>query len=133
MGDAMKIAAITGLNKDTIEDLLRRRIRTFEIRSTHNILAFSEIGPGDKVFITDVALPDLIPGLCGYIAIVKGVDIRMHRMTYASQANVEERETLSGRIQLILHATGKVREVYPVEIYKPIYVEAIEVAMCEAR
>ena len=129
----MKIAAITGLTQESLTDFRRRRIRTFEIRSAHNLLAFSEIGPGDKVFITDVALPDLVPGLCGCIAIVKGVDIRMHRMTYTSQANVEERETLSGRIQLILHSTGKVREVYPVEVYKPIYVDAIEVAMCEAR
>lgn len=129
----MKIAAITGLSKESIDDLLRRRIRTFEIRSAHNLQAFSEIGPGDKVFITDVALPDLVPGLCGYLATVKGVDIRMHRMTYSTQANLEERETLSGRIQLILHSTGKVREVYQVEIYKTIYVDAIEVAMCEAR
>lgn len=129
----MKIAAITGLSRDSIDDLRRRRIRTFEIRSAHNLQAFSEIGPGDRVFLTDVALPDLVPGLCGFIATVKGVDIRMHRMTYTTQANVEERETLSGRIQLILHSTGKVREVYPVEIYKPIYVDAIEVTMCEAR
>lgn len=129
----MKIAAITGMTQDSLNDLVRRRLRTFEIRSAHNLQAFSEIGPGDKVFITDVVLPDLVPGLCGYIAIVRGVDIRMHRMTYTTQANIEERETLSGRIQLILHSTGKVRDVYPIEVYKPVYVDAIEVAMCEAR
>jgi hypothetical protein len=129
----MKIAAITGLTKESINDMTRRRIRTFELRSSHNLQAFSEIGPGDKVFVTDVALPDLVSGLCGYIALVKGVDIRMHRITYTIQANIEERETLTGRIQLILHSSGKVREVYPVEAYKPVYVDAIEVTMCEAR
>lgn len=129
----MKIAAITGLTKESINDLTRRHIRTFELRSAHNLQAFAEVGPGDKIFITDVALPDLVPGLCGYIALVKGVDIRMHRMTYSTQTNLEERETLSGRIQLILHSSGKVRDVYHVEAYKPVYVDAIEVTMCEAR
>ena len=129
----MKIAALTGLSKEAIHDLVRRHVRTFEIRSAHNLVAFSEIGPGDKVFLTDAALPDLVTGLCGHIAIVKGVDIRMHRMTYATQSNVEERETLSGRIQLILDSSGKIRDVFPVEIYKPVMVDAIEVKICEAR
>jgi hypothetical protein len=33
----------------------------------------------------------------------------------------------------MIHATGKVRDVYPVEPYKPIYVDAIEIKHWEAR
>jgi len=129
----MRIAAITRLSKESIEDLVQRHIRTFEIRSAHNLVAFSEVQPGDLVFLTDVALPDLTKGLCGYIAKIKGIDIRMHRVTYATHVNIEERETMSGRIQFILHSRGKIQEVGPVQNYRPIYVKAIEVTMCEAR
>lgn len=129
----MKIPVLTGISKESIDDLMRHRIRTFDIRSTHNLIIFSEIKVGEKIFITDVVPPDLVPGLCGYIATVNGIDIRMHRTTYTTPINIEERETMAGRIQLIMHSRGKIRDVQSIENYKPIYVDAIEVTICDAR
>lgn len=129
----MKIAALTGLSKESINDLVKRGIRTFEIRSTHNLIIFSDIKPGELVFITDAVPPDVVPGLCGHIASVKGVDIHMNRVTFETPLNYEERETMAGRVQLILHSVGKVKEVLPVTPYKPIYVNALEIKSCEAR
>jgi hypothetical protein len=129
----MKLAALTGLSCESIQDLLRRQIRTFEIRSAHNLIIFSEINVGDQIFITDAVPPDVIPGLTGYIVTVRGIDIHMNRMAISTPLNYEERETMGARVQLMMHAIGKVRDVYPVEPYKPIYVEAIEIKHVEAR
>ena len=129
----MKLAALTGLSCESIQDLLKRHIRTFEIRSAHNLVIFSETSAGDHIFITDAVPPDVIPGLCGYIVTVRGIDIHMNRVAVSTPLNYEERETMSGRVQLMVHATGKIKDVYPVEPYKPIYVEAIEIKHCDAR
>lgn len=129
----MKLPALTGISNESIQDLLKHHIRTFEIRSAHNLVIFSEIGLGDNLFITDAVPPDVIPGLCGHIVQVRGVDVHMNRMTLSTPLDHEERETMSARVQLLVHAIGKVRDVYQVEPYKPIYVDAIEIKHCDAR
>ncbi len=129
----MKLPALTGISQESIQDLLKHHIRTFEIRSAHNLVIFSEIMIGDNLFITDAVPPDVVPGLCGHIVQVRGVDIHMNRMTLSTPLNQEERETMSARVQLLVHAIGKVRDVFVVEPYKPIYVDAIEIKHCDAR
>ncbi len=129
----MKLAALTGLSRESLQELLAHRIRTFEIRSAHNLVIFSEVKPGDYIFVTDAVPPDVIPGLLGHIVTVRGIDIHMNRVAVATPLNFEERETMSARVQLMVHASGKVRDVYPVEAYKPIYVDAIELKHFEAR
>jgi hypothetical protein len=129
----MKLATLTGLNKESLQELLSHRIRTFEIRSAHNLIIFSEVKAGDYIFITDAVPPDVVPGLCGQIVAVRGIDVHMSRVTMSTPLNFEERETMGARVQLMIHASGKVRDVYPVEPYKPIYVDAIEIKHFEAR
>lgn len=129
----MKLAALTGISREALNDLAKRRVRTFEIRSAHNLVIFSEIKMMDNIFLTDVVPPDLIPGVCGYIATVRGVDIHMQRISIGTPLEFEERETMAGRVQLMLHSQGKVKDVYRVDPYKPIYVDAIEIKVCDAR
>lgn len=129
----MKLATLTGLSHESIQDLLKHQIRTFEIRSAHNLVIFSQVRPGDYVFVTDAVPPDLVPGLCGHIVQVRGIDVHMNRMTLSTPLNYEERETMSARVQLMAHAIGKVKDVFPVEPYKPIYVDALEIKHCDAR
>ena len=50
-------------------------------------MIFSEISAGDHIFITDAVLPDVIPGLCGYIVTIRGIDIHMNRMTVSTPLN----------------------------------------------
>jgi hypothetical protein len=128
----LKLAALTGLSKEAIADLLKRKVRTFDIRSAHNLVAFSDIRPGERIFITDAVPPDVLPGLCGYIAIVKGIDVHMNRVSMAIPGMYEERETMTGRIQLIIHSNGKVRDIYASSPFQAIYVDAIEVRICDA-
>ena len=129
----MKLAALTGLSRESIEDLIKNHVRTFEIHSAHNLIIFSVIKPGDMIFVTDAVAPDVIPGLLGYVVMVRGIDLHMNRVMVSTPLNYEERETMCARVQLMLHSIGKVREVKPVEPYKPIYVEAIEIKHSDAR
>jgi len=129
----MKLAALTGLSRESLQELLAHRIRTFEIRSAHNLIVFSEVRAGDYVFVTDAVPPDVIPGLCGQIVTVRGIDVHMNRVAMLTPLNFEERETMSARVQFMIHATGRVRDVFPVEPYKPIYVDVIELKHFEVR
>jgi hypothetical protein len=129
----MRLAALTGLSRESISDLVKRGIRTFEIRSAHNLIVFSEINAGDRVFVTDAVPPDVVPGLCGHIATVRGIDVHMNRVAIATPLDYEEREAMIGRVQLVLQSGGKVREVPRADPYKPIYVDVIELRSCEAR
>jgi hypothetical protein len=129
----MRLAALTGLSRESISDLVKRGIRTFEIRSAHNLIVFSEINAGDRVFVTDAAPPDVVPGLCGHIATIRGIDVHMNRVAIATPLDYEEREAMIGRVQLVLQSGGKVREVPRAGPYKPIYVDVIELRSCEAR
>lgn len=129
----MRLIALTGLSKESLGELANRKIRTFEFHSANNVVAFSELGPGDNVFLTDVPPSDMGPGLCGYIATIKGFDTRMQHVFYSGGGRGEEIETMSARVQLSLYSIGKIRNVDPVELYKPVYVDVIEVKYCEAK
>lgn len=125
--------ALTGISNESLEDLQRRHIRTFEVRSAHNVIALSSINPGDPVFLTDVVPSDLTSGICGIIATVRNLDIRMSRITFGTRDTIEEREAMTTRIQLALSSKGKIRSIEKIENYKPIIADVIDVKMCEAR
>jgi hypothetical protein len=128
----MKLVAITGLSRDALAELKRRRLLTFEFHSANNVVAFSELSPNDMVFMTDATPLDLTEGICGVIAVVRSFDTRMQHTSYSSGTYAEEAETMSARAQLAVSANGKIRSVGKVELYKPIVVDVIEVRFCEA-
>jgi hypothetical protein len=129
----MRLVALTGLSRDSLNELSRRRVRTFEFHSANNVLAFSGLSVGDRVFLVDASPSDLAPGLCGYIATVKAFDTRMQHVFFSSPGQSEEIETMSARAQLSFYSTGKIKSVERVGLYEPIYVDVIEVKFCEAR
>ena len=129
----MKLIAITGLSRDSLADLRRRRLLTFEFHSANNVVGFEEMRPGDQVFLTDATPLDLTEGLCGVIAVVKSFDTRMQHTYYGSGTTAMETEAMSARAQLAISATGKIRSVGEVKFLKPILVDVIEVKYCEAK
>lgn len=128
----MRLVALTGISKESIEEFVRRRIRTFEIRSANNIISISRLKLTDSVFLTDATPPDLVEGLCGVVGVVKGIDVRMHSIAYGGFGTLEERETMAARIQLVLESDGRVKSVLPIRVYEPVFVDVIEVKRCEA-
>jgi len=130
---AMRLVALTGLSKESLIELSRRRVRTFEFHSANNVLAFSELGVGDMVFLAEFPPSDLTPGLCGCIATIKAFDTRMQHVYYGSGGYSEEMEIMSARAQLNFNSIGRIKSVERVELYEPIYVDVIDIKYCEAR
>ena len=129
----MRLLALTGLSKESLGELSKRHVRTFEFHSTNNVLAFSKLNPGDTVFLAEVPPSDLTPGLCGSIATIKGFDTRMQHIYYSSYSSHEERDTMSARAQMTYVSVGKVKSVEKAGLYDPVYVDVIDVKYCEAR
>lgn len=129
----MRLVALTGLSRDSLNELSRRRVRTFEFHSANNVLAFSELSAGDRVFLVDASPSDLAPGLCGCIATIKAFDTRMQHVFFSSPGQSEEVESMSARAQLSFYSLGKIKSIERVGLYEPIHVEVIEVTYCEAR
>ncbi len=129
----MRLIALTGLSKDSLNELSRRHVRTFEFHSANNVLAFSDLDVGDTIFLIDVPPSDLAPGLCGCIATIKAYDTRMQHVYYGSAGQGEEMETMSARAQLIFKSIGKIRSVEEIDLYEPVYVDVLDVKFCEAR
>lgn len=130
---AMRLVALTGLSKESLIELSRRHVRTFEFHSANNVLAFSELGVGDMVFLAEFPPSDLTPGLCGCIATIKAFDTRMQHVYYGSGGYSEEMEIMSARAQLNFNSIGRIKSVERVELYEPIYVDVIDIKYCEAR
>ena len=129
----MKLLALTGLSKESLGELSKRHVRTFEFHSANNVLAFSKLNAGDIVFLSEVPPEDLTPGLCGSIATVKGFDTRMQHVSYSAAGAHEEIDSMSARAQLGYVSIGKVKSIENAGIYDPVYVEVIDVKFCEAR
>jgi len=124
---------LTGISRESLKELTSRHVRTFEFHSANNVLSFSGIGPGDMVFLSEVPPSDMAPGICGYVAIVKSYDTRMQHVFIGSGNYGEEAETMSARAQLAYHAPGKVKSVEAADLYKPVYVDVVEIKFCEAK
>lgn len=133
MGDGMRLLALTGLSKESINELSKRHMRTFEFHSANNVVTFSKLSVGDTVFLCEVPPEDLAPGLCGAIATIKGFDTHMQHVYYASASHHEEMETMSARAQMGYISIGKIKSVEMAGVYDPVYVEVMDVKSCEAR
>ncbi len=129
----MRLLALTGLSKESLQELQKRHVRTFEFHSANNVLTFSELNVGDNVFLCEVPPADLVPGLCGCIATVRSFDTHMQHVYYGTSSAHEELETMSARAQMGFVTIGKVKGVEKAGLYEPVFVDVIDVKFCEAR
>lgn len=129
----MRLIALTGLSRESLAELGKRHVRTFEFHSTNNVLAFSRLSAGDAVFLCEVPPSDLAPGICGCIALVRSFDTRMQHVSYGAGSYREEMETMSARAQMAYVSIGKVKGVDDGGMYEPLFVEVIDIKYCEAR
>lgn len=125
--------ALTGLSKQVMKDLLANRIRTVEVRSPHNFFAMLGTKPGDRVFLTEASLPDVVTGTSGLIARVNEIQIVTHRMTRSVDSYYEEVESQAARAQLQLMGMGRVRSARNFEMGSPFKIEVDEIRYCDAR
>jgi hypothetical protein len=130
----MRHLALTGISKESIDDLVKKRVRTFELRSAHNIPIVFEADVGDEVFVTDASRHDLSIGTSGVLARVRDKTISMQKVSHRVGDFYEEREVMSARVQLELREhTCRLRGIEDEGPGKVVAVETTEVCHYEGR
>ncbi len=130
----MKHLALTGISKDSIDDLIAKRIRTFELRSAHNVPAVLDVRVGDELFVTDTGRHDLEIGTTGVLARVRNKEVSMQKVSHRIGDFYEEREIMSARVQLELRErTCRLRGIDDEGPGRPVAVETAEVCHFEGR
>jgi hypothetical protein len=129
----MKCVALTGISREVIEDITSHHVRTIELSSAHNIFSLINMELGDTLFLTCTGMHDLKSGTPGILAVIRALDIRMHRVT-GQYGNIrEELETMYARVQTVLRNRARVNHVLPVKVGSPILIEADEIVYFEAK
>jgi hypothetical protein len=100
------IYALTGINWEEMQDLLRHGLKTFELVSgDHTHIALS-IKTGDRIFIANQSKQDIKKGVEGILADVRSVKVEYWRIT---PREFDEKEVLTARIQVSYLDHGRVK------------------------
>jgi hypothetical protein len=129
----MIYTALTGLARHVMKELLAARVRTVEIRSPNNFLALLGVQPGDRIFLTEVSAPDIVPGTSGLVTSIKALQIITHRTIQSGEDYYEESESQAARLQLLVVGVGRVRRIATIEPGTPLNLDVDEVRYCDAR
>jgi uncharacterized protein len=129
----MEYIALTGIADSLIEILKKHNLRTLEIRSPQNFVGVLGLSAGDNILLTSTSLQDLTDGTQGLIAKVVQKQVSVHSILSSNDLYIEERETMSARIQLECRCMARVRNIVSNELGKPVRVDAREISCYEAR
>lgn len=129
----MRCLVLTGISKDVLEDLIRRRIRTIELRSAHNIATAMKADVGDCVFLTNAKTFDVDRGTVGIIAIVSGKEVYSHSLMFSTPTMIQECEMTVVRLKLDVKGFGRVVRVYNTGILDTTEADVVEVSYFDAR
>ncbi len=123
----MKCYVFSGIAKLIIEDIIRRNIRTIELRSAHNVATALKVALGDCVFLTHSKIRDLERGVIGLIAEVRGKEVVHQSIFYSSPHYVEESEFAVVRLKLNPKGVGRIIQLKTGDILDAIEAEVVEV------
>jgi hypothetical protein len=129
----MRCLVLTGISKDVLEDLIRRHIKTVELRSAHNIATAMRAEVGDCVFLTSAKTFDVDRGTLGIIAQVTGKEIYSHSLMFSTPTLIQESEMTVVRLKLEVKGVGRVVRVYNTGILDTTEAEVVEVSYFDAR
>ena len=116
-----------------MEDLVRRYIRTIELRSAHNIATALRAEVGDCVFLTSAKTFDIDKGTLGLIAQVTGKEMYTHSLMFSTPTLIQESEMTVVRLRLEVKGLGRVMRVYNAGILDTTEAEVVEVSYFDAR
>lgn len=129
----MKCYVLTGISRKTIDEIVRRYIRTIELRSAHNVATALRVELGNCVFLTPAKLSDLGRGCIGIISEVTGKEVQSHSVFFATTRYFEENEMTVVRLKLEPKGLGKIVKVYNIGILDTTEAEVVEVSYFDAR
>jgi hypothetical protein len=129
----MKCLVLTGISRSVIEELVRRNLRTVELRSAHNVATAMRAEPGDCVFLTPARINDLGRGVSGLIAEVTGKEIMSQSLFYQSPYYIEESELTVVRLKLRPKSLGRMIQVKRGAFLETIEGDVVEMSYFDAR
>jgi len=133
MGESMKCYVLTGISRSFIDELLRRNIRTLEVRSAHNVATALKADVGECVFLTIARISDLSRGVSGLIAEVTGREIMSQTLFYSSPNYMEECELTVLRLKLAPKGVGRILQVRRRGLLDTIEADVVETSYFNAR
>ncbi len=108
MNEKLRCLVLTGISKSTLDALLKREIRSIELRSAHNVVTALKAEVGSYVLLTPARLNDLDKGITGIVAEVMGKEVMSHSLFFASNSYFEECEMTAVRLILKPKGFGRV-------------------------
>jgi len=129
----MKCYILTGISRKVIEDVVKRAIRTIELRSAHNVATALKIELGSCVLLTPCRQFDLDRGTLGVIAEVTGKESHSHSLVFASDRYIEESEMTVVRLRIVPKGIGRVKTIYSEGILESTEGDVVEVTYFTAR
>ncbi|MFN3383649.1 MAG: DUF473 domain-containing protein [Archaeoglobaceae archaeon] len=123
----MKCYVFSGIAKGVLEDIVRRNVRTIELRSAHNVATALRVNLGDCVFLTYSKMSDLERGVSGIIAEVNGKEIVHQSLFYSSPHYIEESEMAVVRLRLNPKGIGRIIQIRAGDILDAIEAEVVEI------
>jgi len=129
----MRCLVITGVARRTLDELLRRVVRTLELRSAHNVATALKANVGDLVFLTSSRLDDLGRGTTGLIAEVVGKEVISHSLVFASDTMLQECEMTVVRLKLNVRGMGRIAKLHSTGILDKTEADVVEMSYFDAR
>jgi hypothetical protein len=131
-GKKMKCYVITGISGRVIEALMRREIRSVELRSAHNVATAMRAETGDCVLLTPARLCDLGRGTTGIIAEVTGKEVMSHSVFFATGSYFEENEMTAIRLILKPRGFGRIVSVVNSGILETTVADVVSISHFDA-
>ncbi len=129
----MRCYVITGISRIVIEEILRRNVKTLELKSAHNVATALKANIGERVFLTSVKTHDLSKGVSGVIADVTDKEVMSQSIFYASPHYVEECEVTVVRLRISPRGFGRIVRVKRGDILETTEADVVEVSYFDAR
>lgn len=129
----MRCYVLTGISRGILEDIVKRHIRTIELRSAHNVATALRVDVGGCVFLTSSKLYDIDRGTLGIIAEVSGKEVLSHSIVFASDKHIEECEMTVVRLRVTPKGMGRIINVYKSGILDSVEADIVEISYFDAR
>lgn len=128
----MRCYVFTGIARGIIEEIVKRNIRTIELRSAHNVATALKVNLGDCVFLTYSKISDLERGISGVIAEVNGKEVIHQSLFYSSPHYIEESEMAVVRLKINPKGFGRVIQIRTGDILDAIEAEVVDITNISA-
>jgi hypothetical protein len=130
----MRCYVLCGISRPVLDEIVRRNIRTIELRSAHNIATAMKVELGDCIFLTPSKTHDLGRGVGGVIAEVSGKEVLHQSIFYSSPQYIEESEMAVVRLRVTPRGVGRIVNLrYSGSLLDAIEAEIVEISYFDAR